>query len=687
MRTTYSSRARALAGASAIAVAVSAAVVSSHASADLPADAPPQGAATLSVVAGNSDTTFDLGLVDAGNQICPADGTTGNPGTANENWRASSFILPATGDASQLDFDNPTLGPGFPDDGSDTAFPLFAGPPASNSLPAAPNGNIVLSDFTGINFNNPTGAALGAAVAGQGSLDYELGIACFDNDVAGLPNERYWSVGITVTEDNVGGGTNNFTWALQADLIAPTLNSVVAGGPGELAVDFTEPAIAVPYTDYDVTLTPLDPATETPSGDPDVVENVAGSPATITGLTDGTPYSVTVTANGPLGSSVPSNAVIGLPVSGGAENLNATVGGEAVDPGDVFEANPDEIIELTVETAVGGTVAASASNSPFTFLVEATDGGANDKDGLANGVIVFDVQIPGSFNGPAVIGISILTAPGGSVTGFFTIDIVVQAARTIVQEITVTRPEGVLILTQRCGVNAEFLEVPRGSFEFFPGFPAGLAAVPAAAGPGTSPDIDLGTPGVQADPEFGSYPGPDPATYPTECGIAMGTAEPVADGPLAGQFFTADGVLNQVSVFDTRDTDDGWSVTGTFEDFAGVTNDPTNSFDGNHLGWTPLVSGIDTPTYDNTAAPGAIVLPGTGVDGSTVEVDPVTGLPTPGSGTANEDAPGLKDGRTLGSAPLGGGLGVTTLDARLALLIPVDAPFDDYTATLSLSLV
>jgi NAD+ kinase len=52
--------------------------------------------------------------------------------------------------------------------------------------------------------------------------------------------------------------------------------------------------------------------------------------------------------------------------------------------------------------------------------------------------------------------------------------------------------------------------------------------------------------------------------------VALGTAKLVTSGTGAGQFLQASGLLNQVTVVDTRDTDTGWNITGTMGTFRGL---------------------------------------------------------------------------------------------------------------------
>jgi hypothetical protein len=195
---------------------------------------------------------------------------------------------------------------------------------------------------------------------------------------------------------------------------------------------------------------------------------------------------------------------------------------------------------------------------------------------------------------------------------------------------------------------------------------------------GTAPTTGA-APGGPADPVRGQYPYPTlpdgtaNATYPTHCGINLGNAQFVRSGAGAGQFFAADGRLNQVTVVDTRDGDLGWNVVGQVSNF---TAGAGKSFSGSQLGWTPVNTEDTGPftdsvgvTYDQLTAPGAAIAPNTPL------------------------ASGLSSNRTLiSAAPYNGsgavktgGLGTAIADARLKLLIPVTAQSGTYSAVLTIS--
>ena len=226
---------------------------------------------------------------------------------------------------------------------------------------------------------------------------------------------------------------------------------------------------------------------------------------------------------------------------------------------------------------------------------------------------------------------------------------------TVIQDITVVRPAGALVLTQRCGVNGPLPIEPAS-----PGFAALPAVIASASQIGTAPTLTAG--GAVGDPQFGSYPNPSPVAAETHCGVNLQTAQLVTSGALAGQYYAANGIINQVTVSDTRDTDTGWTVNGTMSAF--TVNGGGASFSGNYLGWSPVVtstSGALSNGYDQTATPGASVLP-----------DTAAGLATP---------------KTLSRALPGFGLGIASFDARLKLLIPLSARAGTYTGTLTFTIV
>jgi hypothetical protein len=131
----------------------------------------------------------------------------------------------------------------------------------------------------------------------------------------------------------------------------------------------------------------------------------------------------------------------------------------------------------------------------------------------------------------------------------------------------------------------------------------------------------------------------------------------------AGLLVTS-GVMNPVTVTDTRAGAPGFVVSGQVTDFLSG----TNKINGYNLGWAPTV-------IDKSASMGVTA-------GPTVQ-------PAPGAqpGTTPLDATqGLKSSRSLATnAP--GGLGTTHVGANLSLLAPTNTQVGTYDATLTLTVI
>jgi hypothetical protein len=475
---------------------------------------------------------------------------------------------------------------------------------------------------------------------------YNVGIAC----TLGPPTsptqlDKYWNTVMTLTANAAEPGPAKVTWAFGAAPLAPNLVSVTPGD-GSLTANYTSTASTPATTQYTATAAPV-------GGGASVIgTSTSPTSTTIAGLTNGTAYSVTVTASNGAGTSPASSSVTATPAQAphpAVQNLTATpvTGGVNLNwdaPADAATTPPTSYT-VTTTPAEGTTTVDNANTSSATT-------------GLTPGTVyVFEVT--------AIYA----TAPGGTPA---TVSATPLAAQVLVQPLTVTRPVGALVFTQVCGRNGAIPADTSGTV----GFPSGSLPAVAAAGPGTAPDYAGGP-----DPKFAEYPYPENAdgsaapNYPTSCGVALGHAKLVKTGPGRGQFFAASGILSQVTVADTRDGDVGWNAGGTMGAFAAG---PGKSFSGSQLGWSPVATSTseaftdsDGVTYDQVTSPGPVVAPNT---------PNATGL---SSGRALGTAPGL-----AGSAPnLTGGLGIAEFDARLKLLIPVTAKSGTYTGVLTISAI
>ncbi|WP_265521885.1 HtaA domain-containing protein [Oerskovia flava] len=167
----------------------------------------------------------------------------------------------------------------------------------------------------------------------------------------------------------------------------------------------------------------------------------------------------------------------------------------------------------------------------------------------------------------------------------------------------------------------------------------------ADGGAGDIP-IDVTVPEV-TDPE----PEPEPGEFVWTIGGGSGAVS-LGTAAVDGGAFVADGALKQVTVTDTRAGQPAWTINGSVGEF--VAGD--RSFSGSFLGWTPAVS-------QNTvgAVAGDAVVAGTGG--------------------------GLTASSTLAWAPAGHAKGSATVDAALALELPLDTEAGDYTGVLTLTAV
>jgi len=581
---------------------------------------------------GGSATPFTLKL-PAG-AACTGD-------SANANYRVFSYMVPVTTDPSTLTFGSagPTAAPG------EFRAPLYktTGSPyvnvsTSNAVPAGGPGQII-QPLPAFDYK-----VFGPGIVPSGA--YNIGIACTLGPAGPTQEDRYWNTVETVTTDTADS-PSQIRWDFGAVPAAPVLNTVTPGNTS-LTASYTAATATPAATTYTITATP-------PSGPP-VTATGTSTTGTVAGLTNGTAYSVTVSQANSTGTSPASNAISATPAAPphpAVTNLTATPGTGKVDlswtaPADAATTAPTGY--SVTNSPAGGTTTVTGTTASVTGLTPGTP---------------YTFTVTANYAAP----------PGG--TAATTGPVAPLASQVITQNLTVTRPTGALVFTQVCGANGSLAAEAATAN----GFPA-LTAVPAASPAAGAGAPTLGNlPGGAADPMFPQYPYPQNAdgtpapNYPTNCGVALGIAKFISSGPGGGKFFAASGVLNQVTVVDTRDTDIGWTANGNMGYFSAG---PGKTFSGSQLGWSPArtsdtaaFTDSDGVTYDQVTNPGAAVLPNT------------------------PNATGLSSGRALGTAAalagtspnLTGGLGIATFDARLKLLIPVTAKSGSYSGTLTISAI
>lgn len=635
---------RVMSGVAALAIAAGVApLMTASGAAAAPAGTAPNGSLSLTPASGNSDTNFVINPDDP--QTCPGDGAT-------DGYRWQTFMTPTSVDPATL-----TYGVNGPNaQAGEFTQPLFdiGGNPVVNQNPDIGTANI--SGIPQMDF----------AVFGPGNVppgEYYIGIACTLSGVT----ETFWQLPITITTNTTTGGTSQLDYTVGARAAVPTLTSVTPGDDGTLEAAFTAGDSVPADTSYTVSAT---------DGTNTFTATAATSPITVT-VPNWETYSVTVTADNGVGVSDPSNALstsvpaLSAPVVSATDNLVGKVdfswtvptSGPTPDGYNVV-VTPDPGSALTFNTTTRtGSIDPAA---PGSHLIEVT---------------------PTYINGTATE-----TGMTGSATG------ISVSSTLLYQNVDVNRPTGRLVLTQVCGSNRAF--AGEAASPIFPavdpvdaqnsstvGAPtAGGTAPTTDGGVAAGPDGNIGTaddgalPGTTADadadgnpnkPEY-PYPTDDDGVpnpnYPTYCGIDLGKAKFVTLGSRAGQFFAADGVINQITVVDTTDDDTGWTVSGQMSDF--TANGGTDTFSGAQLGWRPVLTDktdaftdASGAAYEQKVTQGPVVDPNNPV-GSVLRLD---------------------EGEVLASALANEGLGTAILDARLKLLIPVTADAGQYTGTLTIT--
>jgi hypothetical protein len=553
------------------------------------------GPATLSPLSGGLTTNYTLNPPP--NSFCAGDSAAGG-------YSVRTFMTDQDPTTLSWSGAGPATASGF-------TQPLFTatGSPitAVNTAPAAPGA------VTGriLSLGNLRFEALGPGTIPNGS--YTLGIAC----VVANETDTFYSTQVTFTNDN---------WAFGAVPAAPVLGvATYDAGTGTATVNLTHAASVPATTGYTATLTPVGAAAPIAP----IAVPAGATSFQIPGVALGAEYTVSLVANNATGPSAPSNTIT---------VVGATTESVVVSPVPAVFEGADVTISWTAPaTAPTDYTVAIAGQPPINEAGTST---------VVSGLAAGDYTVVVTPNYPSGSGITgVASAP---------VSFTVQLNTLLYQDITVERPAGNLVLTQRCGVYGAF---PAFDTTGWPGAGLTLDPVVAVDGPGTAPTVVGGPNDGDPDPLFTSYP--QRGTYPTLCGVNLGEGELVTSGPLAGRYYVADGQINQVTVLDARDGDLGWTARGDIADL--FTSGPgpfdeNNSFSGDFLGWFPQVTSSSTGQL-------------------------VTAGPEVGPGTTG----GLTGNPTLASAPSGSGLGIATLDARLAVIIPVAADADTYTARLSLT--
>jgi hypothetical protein len=259
--------------------------------------------------------------------------------------------------------------------------------------------------------------------------------------VTGLTNGTAYTFTVAATNSTGTGPASAPSAAVTPATLpgAPTGVSAVAGN-AQATVSFTPPASNGGATISGYTITPYVGATA------QAPRTAAGSPATVTGLTNGTTYTFTVSATNSVGSgpaSAPSNAVTpatvpGTPtgvsaVAGNAQatvsftppvsNGGATITGYIVTPYIGATAQPS-----TTGTASPVTVTSLTNGTTYTFRVAATNSAGTGPASVASNPVT-PVTVPGpptnviavAGNAQAIVSFTPPASNGGAAVTSYTV--------------------------------------------------------------------------------------------------------------------------------------------------------------------------------------------------------------------------------------------------------------------------
>ncbi|MCE9621113.1 MAG: fibronectin type III domain-containing protein [Actinomycetia bacterium] len=499
---------------------------------------------------------------------------------------------------------------------------------------------------------------------------YHLGIACVNTATNTVDGANFWDTVVTISAQTA----TQFSWQFGS---APT-GAAISGSAGDAQVtlDYTIPTSTPAITS----------ATITYGSGPTTITLAGGqlTPGVHTGLnvgslTNGTAYTFTLTASNGVAPASTANVTL-TPSLSTLNNISGlTVTNVAATSATVSWSAPAANGGGQVPTGYLVTVTVTGSGAPAPFTVATT---STPLSGLT-AETAYSVTVTAQYSQANPVA----AAPSASFT---------TTPNTIIyQDISVNRPNGLLVMTQRCvstspGVGQTINgSIPAEGAQI--GFPTGIPATSATStasipgGPGdngvapaasnvpfaTTPPDGTFTANISL---LSGYPypqntdgTPQAPAYPTRCTINLGNASLVTTGANAGQYFVVSGQIDQVTVVNTQDNDAGWHVTGTMSNFQNTLQTGANtSFSADYLGWTPKRSYITPPQNDGLGANYTMAV-------------------TAGTGTTQGTAGGLSNGDVLATSPATQSLGITQLDARLKLLIPTQIKSGTYHGTLTFS--
>ena len=439
---------RSLAITTALAAAASVSVFGTGSVSALPPGTPATPGQNISVNSGTNSTTFSLTLT-APNNGCPGNASV-------DGFRWGQYLTSASVDAGTLTWtaSGPQLPAGAP--AGAIAQPLYSttGSPQIAKTTIGTASPYTISGTSTLNLNTNLAAGL---VDGQ----YKIGFACYKTATG---TEKYWETTITV-KDTVP--TTSLNWVVGTKPAAPVFTA--DAGFQEITGEIT-PVTATPaVTGYTVTATPTSPAG--PALPP--VSIPAGGPYTysFTGLNNGDVYDIVATATNDAGSTAAA-----------AQAVCMCHGWLAPRPVVAVASGPSPVtVSWTPSTGspVGGATLVSHTVT-FVPVGSAAPIASQTLPAPTNSISVacavpdsYVVEVVGNYSNGQV------TVPG--MATFTCVN-----AQVVVQDITVVRPQGALVLTQRCGVHGS---APAYSNALFGSTLPALAATAGADPTGVAPNV------------------------------------------------------------------------------------------------------------------------------------------------------------------------------------------------------
>ncbi|MEI7546578.1 MAG: fibronectin type III domain-containing protein [Actinomycetota bacterium] len=512
---------------------------------------------------------------------------------------------------------------------------------------------------------------------------YHMGFACVGPTNA-VDGTNFWDTTVVIANNTGTQGTTaaSFTWALSPGF-APT-GATLAASAGDASATLTVviPAATPAITSASITGNNGFSTINLNAGQILAAAAPGGLSLPVSSLTNGTTYALTLTGSNGIAPDETANAnvtpqyqTLSNATAVQITNIGSTTA--TVSWTNAATNNPNG------QTPTGYTVTLTGTGAPAPFTSAANP--LNITGLTAN--VAYHVVVTAVYSQANPVA----TAPFN--------DFTTTSATVIVQNISVNRPSGLLVMTQRCAATPGVRHTINGlipaqnATQAGLGFPSGIpqtdptSVASISGGPGdngvapAASNTPFAT--TPADPTFAvtdplamlsGYPYPQdingvaiaPA-YPTRCTVDLGNATLLTTGPQAGQYFVATGQIDQVTIVNSQDSDPGWHVTGQMSDFqnTNLVVDALNKFSGDYLGWTPKLTW-------NTA-------PQTGISPYAMTVSANSAPAVQGT------AGGLSDGDLLGSALVNHSIGIAQFDARLKLLIPAQMKNGTYHGTLTFS--